>query len=387
MTTLAEIRRLLYVQQRPAPNFNSLSEECRFFYTEFEGLYQQLKSESNYTEEQISEKQDSRHDNLFHDFAEGYFHWGVTWDATLLLLAEKLYALWYEKTREKERNENIRLHKGTQLHQLGWLNEKKDNLDKAYDYYFMGWIEDVLSNRSYDQTQGFRQLNYFLGIPKEVLRDISIFIHKQTDNSPESLLKKIKQKYIIPTPSEVQDFNAEKIKEIMNKWQEIKQIWNTEGEANATRTSPGSEFEDFIEDFFSSISGLIPRGKRRSALTSAAARQHDYDLILFNNSKSLGYLDSYIIVECKFWSAEVDYHEIAKFFHKLHLRKIKTGFIVSMEGVIGRKYNETIREIYTSDGITILNFDLGDIEEVINKQINLISLIRTKYEQVRFKLS
>lgn len=155
---------------------------------------------------------------------------------------------------------------------------------------------------------------------------------------------------------------------------------------SSTSTVP-SDFEDFVGDFFSTITGLVLRGKRRSALTSAQLRQHDYDLIFFNNSKSLSYLDSYILMECKFWTDEVAYSEVAKFFHKLHLRKCKTGFIVSMKGIRGRKYNETVREIYTSDGIAILEFNMDDIESVINKNENLVSLIRNKYEQVRFKIA
>lgn len=230
MATIPEILDLLYIDQLPGPNFSSIPEECRFFYSEFSNLYDTLLNRNDYTEEQLSEQRDRTNDNLFHKLAEGYFHWGATWDASLLALSERLYALWYEKTRDWERQHNRRIHKGTQLHQLGWLNERKDNLDKAYDYYFMGWVEDVVSGRPYDQGQGFRQLNYYFGIPKEKLKNIARFIRRQTEQSPEILIKKIKQKYVIPTKLEIDEFDTAKVKDIKVKWEELKEVWQTEEE-------------------------------------------------------------------------------------------------------------------------------------------------------------
>lgn len=224
METITGILDLLYLNRLPAPRFSSIPEECRFFYSEFSGLYETLLNRNDYTEEQLSEWHDLTSDNLFQKLAEGYFHWGTSWDGSLLTLSERLYALWYEKTREWERRNNRRIHKGTQLHQLGWLNEKKSNVDKAYDYYFMGWIEDVISDKQYEQGQGFRQLNYYFGIPKEKLNKIARFIRKQEEKSPEILLRKIKQKYIIPTKLEIDEFDTEKIKNIKSKWEEIKRV-------------------------------------------------------------------------------------------------------------------------------------------------------------------
>lgn len=148
----------------------------------------------------------------------------------------------------------------------------------------------------------------------------------------------------------------------------------------------GNALEDFSETLLSSINGFTVRYKRAKAKKSKIEPEHDYDLIIQNTSKLFEEFGNYILVECKDWQAPVGYPEIAKFLHKLHSRKCSTGIIVATGGVTYEDFNPTLKRTFDQDGISVLVIDKHDISKVTNKTLNLASLLRKKYEGVRFGL-
>lgn len=148
----------------------------------------------------------------------------------------------------------------------------------------------------------------------------------------------------------------------------------------------GNLLEDFSEALFNSLNGFVVRYKRAKAKVSKRDPEHDYDLIIQNSSKLFDEFGNYIIVECKNWNDPVGYQEIAKFLHKLHSRKCTTGILVATSGVVYDEFNPTLKRTFDQDGITVIVIDKSDIENILNKSINLASLLRKKYEGVRFGL-
>jgi len=144
--------------------------------------------------------------------------------------------------------------------------------------------------------------------------------------------------------------------------------------------------EDFSEALFNSLSGFIVRYKRAKAKVSKRDPEHDYDLIIHNSSKIFDEFGSYILVECKNWKDPVGYGEIAKFIHKLHSRKCRAGIIVATSGVVYKEFNPTLKRTFDQDGIAVIVIDKDDIIKILDRSINLSSLLRKKYEGIRFGL-
>lgn len=148
--------------------------------------------------------------------------------------------------------------------------------------------------------------------------------------------------------------------------------------------NPGDLLEDFSEVFLSSINGFIVRKKRGWALGPNGKREHDYDLLVQNVSAVFPELGNYILVECKDWDEEVGYDQIAKFIHKIHSRRCNAGIMIAMNNISHRIFNPTIKRAYDQDGISVIVLSANDIKKVLNKKINLTSLLRSEYEEVRF---
>lgn len=148
----------------------------------------------------------------------------------------------------------------------------------------------------------------------------------------------------------------------------------------------GNLLEDFSESLFNSINGFIVRYKRSMAMVSRTQPEHDYDLIIHNTSKVLPELGNYVLVECKDWQKRVGYPEIAKFLHKLHSRKCVSGFIIALGDVVYGDFNPTLKRTFDQDGIAVIVIDKRDLDNIMSNSVNLITMIRKKYEEVRFGL-
>lgn len=146
----------------------------------------------------------------------------------------------------------------------------------------------------------------------------------------------------------------------------------------------GSLLEDFSELFLGSVNGFVVKFKRSWAEATPESYEHDYDLLIHNTCEVFKEFGNYIGIECKDWKDPVGYHEIAAFIHKLHSRRCSTGIIIALKNVAMKEFNLTIRRAHDQDGITVLVLDEDDITLVLENKINLVTLLRTKYENVRF---
>lgn len=151
-------------------------------------------------------------------------------------------------------------------------------------------------------------------------------------------------------------------------------------------TKTGVQLEDFSEKLFNSVYGFAVRYKRAKAKASPTRPEHDYDLVIHNTSLVFPEFGNYILVECKDWNDEVGYPEIAKFLHKLHSRKCVVGIIVAMGDVIGKTFNTTLKTTFDQDGVAVIVLNKDDLDSVISRRTIFTSLLRRKYEKIRFGL-
>jgi predicted helicase len=173
------------------------------------------------------------------------------------------------------------------------------------------------------------------------------------------------------------------IKSLKSEWEKIKKK-GTEKLTPRQKNIWGKRFENFAELLLSCVHELIPRGRGVWAIsTKTRHKVHDYDLIFLNKSFLRKELGNYILVECKFHKGKVGYPDLAKLFHKLHTKRCSTGIVFTMEGI---KDETTIREIYDNDNIIIIIINSTDIETILSEIENLASLLRKKYEQIKFRL-
>ena len=118
----------------------------------------------------------------------------------------------------------------------------------------------------------------------------------------------------------------------------------------------------------------------------------DYDILCTWQGHFVDFrseLNRYFICECKDWNKVVGVSYIDKFYRVIKSVKTNFGIFISTKGVSGqKKYKFSEREIakiYQSDGIVIVTIDINDINQVLNG-VNFISLLREKYERIRFDL-
>jgi hypothetical protein len=93
------------------------------------------------------------------------------------------------------------------------------------------------------------------------------------------------------------------------------------------------------------------------------------------------------VCECKDWARPVGFSTIAKFGRVLDSTKSKFGILFSKKGITGVKRTFAARleqiQLFHDHGIAIVVVSMEDLRKVA-AGANFISVLRTKYEAVRF---
>jgi hypothetical protein len=101
-------------------------------------------------------------------------------------------------------------------------------------------------------------------------------------------------------------------------------------------------------------------------------------------------LGRYFVCECKDWDSPADFTSLAKFCRVLDSVKSRFGILFSKHGISGEGKNRDAGleqlKVFQDRGMVIVVIDESDLEQVANGA-NFISLLRTKYENVRLNLT
>jgi hypothetical protein len=106
-------------------------------------------------------------------------------------------------------------------------------------------------------------------------------------------------------------------------------------------------------------------------------------------------LGAYMVVECKDWSKPVSSKEVGWFVNKLLTQECKAGILFSSEGITGdstkcggevRYAALTLLKAYQRAGTIVMVLNKTDFQKAASEGANLIRLLQSVYEQVRFDM-
>jgi hypothetical protein len=150
-------------------------------------------------------------------------------------------------------------------------------------------------------------------------------------------------------------------------------------------TGDGKALELLAEYLLSAMPGC--RASRRQQSYST-----DYDVVCTLEGLDLDFrseLGRYFVAECKDWSLPADVTAFAKFCRVLDSVKCHFGILFSREGISGTgKSEDAAREqlkVYQDRGMVVVVVTRDDLESVAAGE-NFITMLRSKYEQVRLDL-
>ncbi len=144
-------------------------EKRRHFYELFDDLYLFLET-TDWEKEDLIEHGELNPQAYFQSVAEGYYRLGF-FEVTSYHFSKLAYDLWYQKVLEYQEEHSERLHKGTQVHQIGIILDLLSDKALAWDYYIAGLVEDIVTGRAMESTQAFRMLRV-LGMPRAELEGL-----------------------------------------------------------------------------------------------------------------------------------------------------------------------------------------------------------------------
>ena len=154
-----------------------------------------------------------------------------------------------------------------------------------------------------------------------------------------------------------------------------------EGDATKITEEVGAALEDVVGWTLCSLPGI--RILHRDFTNRANSME--LDLFLFNNhgQSPLDFLPSFLIVQCKNWTARVDSATVREFVAKLHAAHQKVGILVAANGVTGdftdqTAANDIIRQAFDLDDMKIIILTRAEIES-LRSQRDIVLLLEQKY--------
>jgi len=194
-------------------------EKRRSFYELFDDLYLFLETNA-WEKENLIEHGEPNSQAYFQSVAEGYYRLGF-FEVTFYYYSKLTYDLWYQKVLEYQEKHNERLHKGTQVHQIGIILDLLSDKALAWEYYIAGLIEDVVTGRTMESSQAFRMLRV-LGMPRSELEVLDSKIKQSgTIFDPVGYITQVRQESSLSTYAENQSVDYNKLKQAEVLWNKV----------------------------------------------------------------------------------------------------------------------------------------------------------------------
>ena len=295
-------------------------------------------------------------------------------------IIQRLYQL--VRTQEIERRE--RFHKGTILWWLARANHDLGVIDQARNHFLLAMIEDVRMDNNTWRNQPARdwlvnRLQVDASTVDQMGETVQSFLERSSWDPREPELAwlhlKPQRRRVCRSPLE---FIKSVASEFLIKAQQV----------TPTSKEVGDRLEQLTSYLFAVESGFEVLGSTRSPDS-----QNDVLIRNRHEDAAIASLGDYLIVECKNWSRPVKAPTIREFAGRLRTSKVKTGVLVSKNGITGTKKKgrgtgarEAISKEYLQDSTAILVLDEAQIIDLVAGKLNLSTELIEQFEKVRFDI-
>ena len=294
-----------------------------------------------------------------------------------------IYSALYDHMLVAQEETGMRYHKGTPL---VWMSDCYARLGYnliSRRYLILTLVEDAIRESgkvSPDTTGVYFRVVWGGGLSDTQLKRYAeeIYSLHQANSSeamyPEWVVQQLDQSWItqVPGPQEVGVYavNLRYIRKLLS------------GLGDGT----GKTLELLADYVLSCMPGC--RTTRRAQTGST-----DLDVVCSMEGFDVDFrseLGRYFVCECKDWDTPADFTSLAKFCRVLDSVKSRFGILFSKHGISGEGKNRDAGleqlKVFQDRGMVIVVIDESDLEQVANGA-NFISLLRTKYENVRLNLT
>jgi len=301
--------------------------------------------------------------------------------------AEKLWKALYKLLCELQSSKG-RIHKGTPLHNMGWVNLLQGNqlsMTRSQLFIKLAMIEDVLTDEStYKSTPAYRMLIGEHNIPALRLEELAKHVSEYKKKGDFMIPELVYLDYVID-PSHQERTSSWDFDEIIAA-QLIQAVLDAK-DVN----SKGNSLELLMAYLFLSSQGFEVLKRRARTFDS------EIDLIirnLDNDEPARHELGQYILVECKNTVDKVEAKTVRDFSMKVMASSCNSGILISKEGISGDNKKDaardailTIIKIHQRHDVVIVPISLDEIQDAIKKQIPFEQILISVYEKTRFEMS
>lgn len=281
----------------------------------------------------------------------------------------------------------IRLHKGGIYHNLGISFLQGGQESKSLNYFFLGVVEDILhqtniNSDEFKKAPGYNNLRSlgFFGNEDETIESIRSSITKHKKNKEIVWLARPELMFL----ELVTDAKSEiKVEHSLNWDKDLFALLLSQIDSS-TKKLLGKYLELIaIYLFFTNR----PFEVKRNVLTLHS--ENDLRVrSLIDSDPILELLGRYFLIECKNWSSPVDSKTIKNFISNVRFARCETGILISKNGITGSKTRDNawfvVRAEYHKDNIIVIVLDRSDLKKISEEKMNLLDLLKSKYEQIRF---
>lgn len=280
-----------------------------------------------------------------------------------------------------------RLHKGTPLHQLGWAHARAGNVQISQSYFTAAMVEDILRDpdgflegpAAQTLATVFEKGDEFFSGTVEAVNRVSTNEALVGIALQDPTLIAIADSMLVPLGQGSLKINLPFDRNLglaIRNWQTS--VPQTDSQAK------GLTYEVLMAYLFRTLGPFDTRGRVGSIDT-------EHDLILRDESDDTRPLGEYVLVECKNWKGPVGASIIREFGQKVRAASCQSGILVAKAGITGVGSNSdasyTTRIAYHRDGIVLVVVDDNDIEDLLDRKLELAELLRTRYEGIRFDVT
>jgi hypothetical protein len=275
-----------------------------------------------------------------------------------------------------------RIHKGVPLFWLYECHRDLGNAVLAKRYLMLAVVEDAVTDRGKIKSArtGTFHRCVWNGLSEDKFLEYARQFwclykkHREEGRFPEWLLQEVDQEWMTDHLS-IPESALCPVSEHFVRFL-LEQLGTTNGTS--------------LERLAQYLLGCIPGCRTQRRVLS---RSTDYDVLgvlegAFTDFRSE--VGRYFLCECKDWSSPANFSTLAKFCRVLDSTKTNLGILFSKNGLTGAKRTtdaeRELLKMFQDRGVVIVVVTEADLQQVL-RGANFLTILRDKYEQVRFDLS